>query len=92
MVILILDFPEESDVFDKPRFNMFIIHELAENIKFFPQKLVSEVHLEEKKQKPKTVCKVASMSSKLFSVFTKLYLKRHLLLCFLPFAILSLSF
>lgn len=46
VIILILDFPEESDVFDKPGFDMFIVHELAKNIKFFPQKLVSEVDLE----------------------------------------------
>lgn len=48
VIILILDFPEESDVFDKSGFDMFIIHELAKNIKLFPQKLVSEVYLEEK--------------------------------------------
>lgn len=36
VIILILDFPEESDVFDKPGFDMFIIHELAKNIKLFP--------------------------------------------------------
>lgn len=48
MIILILDFPEESDVFDKSGFDMFIIHKLAKNIKLFPQKLVSKVHLEEK--------------------------------------------
>lgn len=46
VIILILDFPEESDVFDKPGFDMFIVHKLAKNIKFFPQKLVSEVDLE----------------------------------------------
>lgn len=46
VIILILDFPEESDVFDKPGFDMFIIHELAKNIKLFPQKLVGEVDLE----------------------------------------------
>lgn len=48
VIILILDFPEESDVFDKSGFDMFIIHELAKNIKLFPQKLVSEVYLEAK--------------------------------------------
>lgn len=51
VIILILDFPEESDVFDKSGFNMFIIHELTKNIKLFPQKLVSEIYLEEKKKK-----------------------------------------
>ena len=49
MIILILDFPEEPDVFDKSGFDMFIVHELAKNIKLFPQKLVSEVYLEEEK-------------------------------------------
>lgn len=51
VIILILDFPEESDVLDKSGFDMFIIHELAKNIKFFPQKLVSEVDLGKKKKK-----------------------------------------
>lgn len=50
MIILILDFPEESDVFDKSGFDMFIIHELAKNIKLFPQKLVSEVYLEKSRE------------------------------------------
>lgn len=50
VIILILDFPEESNVFDKSGFDVFIIHELAKNIKLFPQKLVSEVYLEEKKK------------------------------------------
>lgn len=51
MIILILDFPEESDVFDKSGFDMFIIHELAKNVKLFPQELVSEIYLEGKKKK-----------------------------------------
>lgn len=67
MIILILDFPEESDVFDKSGFDMFIIHELAKNIKLFPQKLVSEVHLEEKNSQIKKV-KLASVSCNPFSV------------------------
>lgn len=46
MIILILDFPEESDVLDKPGFYMLIIHELTKNIELFPQKLVSEIYLE----------------------------------------------
>lgn len=49
VIILILDFPEESDVFDKSGFDMFIIHELAKNVKLFPQELVSEIYLEGKK-------------------------------------------
>lgn len=51
VIILILDFPEESDVFDKSGFDMFIIHELAKNVKLFPQELVSEIYLEGKKKK-----------------------------------------
>lgn len=69
MIILILDFPEESDVFDKSGFNMFIIHELAKNIKLFPQKLVSEIYLEEKKNSQiKKVSKITSLSSNPSSV------------------------
>lgn len=49
VIILILDFPEESDVFDKSGFDMFIIHELAKNVKLFPQELVSKIYLEGKK-------------------------------------------
>lgn len=51
VIILIFDFPEESDVFDKSGFDMFIIHELAKNVKLFPQELVSEIYLEGKKKK-----------------------------------------
>lgn len=46
VIILILDFPEESDVFYKPGFDMFVVHELAKNIKLFPQELIREVDLE----------------------------------------------
>lgn len=69
VIILILDFSEESDVFDKSGFDMFIIHELAKNVKLFPQELVSEVYLEDKKQKTsqiKKVSKVTNTSNTLF--------------------------
>lgn len=73
MIILILDFPEESDVLDKSGFDMFIIHELAKNIKFFPQKLVSEVDLGKKKKKGqiKKVGRVTHTSSDPCSVASK---------------------
>lgn len=51
VIILILNFPEESDVFDKSGFDMFIIHELAKNVELFPQELVSEIYLGGKKKK-----------------------------------------
>lgn len=70
VIILVLDFSEESDVFDKSGFDMFIIHELAKNVKLFPQELVCEVYLEDKKQKNsqiKKVSKVTNTSNTLFS-------------------------
>lgn len=45
VIILILNFSEESDIFDQPGFDVFIIHELAKDIKFLPQKLVREIYL-----------------------------------------------
>lgn len=87
MIILILDFPEESDVLDKSGFDMFIIHELAKNIKFFPQKLVSEVDLEKKKKKKSQIKKVGrvthhtssdpcSVASKTTCIYSNVTLKK----------------
>lgn len=45
MVILIFNFPKESDIFDQPGFDVFIIHELAKDVKLLSEKLVCEIHL-----------------------------------------------
>lgn len=45
MIILVLDFPEKSNVFNQSGFDMFIIHKLAKYIELLFQKLVREVNL-----------------------------------------------
>lgn len=45
MVILIFNFSKESDIFDQPGLDVFIIHELAKDVKFLSQKLVCEINL-----------------------------------------------
>lgn len=49
VVILILNFSKESDIFNQPGLDVFIIHELAKDIKFLSQKLVCEIYLRGKK-------------------------------------------
>ena len=45
MIILVLDFPEKTNIFNQSRFDMFIIHKLAEYIELLFQKLVGEINL-----------------------------------------------
>lgn len=47
LVRLVLCFSEESDVLDQPGLDVLIVHELAEDVKLLPQKLVGEINLME---------------------------------------------
>lgn len=51
VVILIFNFPKESDIFDQSGFDVLVIHELAEDIKFLSQKLVCEIYLKKSRKK-----------------------------------------
>lgn len=46
VIILILDFSEKPNIFNQSRFDMFIIHKLAEYIELLFQKLVGEINLQ----------------------------------------------
>lgn len=45
MIGLVFSFSEEPDVFDKPGFDVLIVHELTENVEFLAQELISKVNL-----------------------------------------------
>lgn len=53
MIIVILNFPKESYIFDQSGFDVLIIHKLTEDVKFLSQKLVCEIYL--KKFKTNTI-------------------------------------
>lgn len=52
LVRLVLCFSEEANVLDEPGFDVFVIHELTEDIKLLAQELVGEVHLKEREIPP----------------------------------------
>lgn len=45
MVRLILYLPEKADVLNEPGLDVFVIHELAEDVKLFPQELIGKIDL-----------------------------------------------
>lgn len=45
LIRLVFCLPEEADVLDEPRLDVFVVHELAEDVKLLPQELVGEIHL-----------------------------------------------
>lgn len=62
MIILILNFPKESYIFDQSGFDVLIIHKLTEDVKFLSQKLVCEIYL--KKYKTNTIFKKSYLIDK----------------------------
>lgn len=50
LIRLVLCLPEEADVFDESRLDVFVVHKLAEDVKLLPQELVGEIHLKKKKR------------------------------------------
>lgn len=77
LVRLVLCFSEEADVLDEPGFDVLVVHELAEDVKLFPQELVGEVHLMDEERcaagEPNTPAwtesDLSDLSSKLTVVF-----------------------
>lgn len=45
LIRLILGFSEEADILDESGLDVFIVHELTEDVKLLAQELVSEVDL-----------------------------------------------
>lgn len=45
LIRLVFSLPEEADVLDEPRLDVFVVHELAEDVKLLAQELVGEIHL-----------------------------------------------
>lgn len=51
LIGLVLCFSEEADVLDESGLDVFVVHELTEDVKLLPQELVGEIHLREEERK-----------------------------------------
>lgn len=49
LIRLVLCFPEEANVLDESGLDVFVVHELTEDVELLAQELVGEIHLIERR-------------------------------------------